>query len=302
MTTTRLSHLSQSARNAFYWTSMDPDKRGKQTIDEHEAQLNSDLENMPELEQERYTAKYIELFSKWLNAHSRCASSAITGGSGFNVRRAEKANNQEHNAYAAFDEWRENAKKSIAKRIEQNKPEEQKKSEAWARLEKNILESAAVIHGINKGLERGYSKALFVSSIYQKTEVFAKKGDFETVQLAIDCIRNFNTTMSVVITERHKFFKLAEQAEIKKEAIEDRTQKENQEIAIVGGKVVYNYELDRLQLVFDEKPTFAIISELKKNAFKWAPSLGVWQRQLTGNAIFATKYFLKNNNLFIPAV
>ena len=281
---------------------MDPDKRGKQTIDEHEAQLNSDLENMPELEQERYTAKYIELFSKWLNAHSRCASSAITGGSGFNVRRAEKANNQEHNAYAAFDEWRENAKKSIAKRIEQNKPEEQKKSEAWARLEKNILESAAVIHGINKGLERGYSKALFVSSIYQKTEVFAKKGDFETVQLAIDCIRNFNTTMSVVITERHKFFKLAEQAEIKKEAIEDRTQKENQEIAIVGGKVVYNYELDRLQLVFDEKPTFAIISELKKNAFKWAPSLGVWQRQLTGNAIFATKYFLKNNNLFIPAV
>ena len=295
-----LQHLAQQARNAFYWTSFDPDKRGKQTIDEHESQLQSDLESIPENEHERYISKYVELFAYWLSAHSRCASSAITGGSGFNVRKAEKANNAEHNAYQKFDEWKDNAKKAIAKRIEQNKPEAQKRSEAWERLERQILSSAATIHGINKGLERGYSKALFVSSIYQHVEVFAKKGDFETVQLAIDCIRKFNETMSVVITERHKFFKLAERAEIKKETIEERAEKENQELLIIGGKVVYNYAIDRLQLLFDEKPSYNIISSLKKNGFRWAPSETAWQRQLTGNAIYSTKYFLKENNLFIP--
>ena len=297
--TNRLSHLLDKARNAFYWTSFDPDDRGKRCIAEHEEELNSDLSEMPLEEQERYTSKYIELFSKWLSAHSRCASSAITGGSGFNVRRAEKANNAEHNAYKSFDEWRVNAKKAIEKRIEQNKPESQKKSEAWERLEKQIIESASVIHGINIGIERRYSKALFVSSIYQKVETFAKKGDFETVQLAIDCIRNFNETMSVVITERHKFFKLAEKAEQKKEIIEDRSQKESQSLLIKGGKIIFNYEIDRLQIEFDEKPSYSLISELKKHGFKWAPSIGVWQRQLTNNAIYVTKLFLKNNDLYI---
>lgn len=295
-----LEHLQKQARNAFCWTSYDPGKRGKQTIESHEEQLVDDLLTIPENEQEKYISKYIELFSKWLSAHSRCASSAITGGSGFNVRRAEKANNAEHNSYQNFDLWRTNAKKSIEKRIEQNKPETQKKSEAWQRLEKDILHSAAAIHGINTGIERGYSKALFVSSIYQKTETFAKKGDFETVQLAIDCIRKFNETMSIVITERHKFFKLVERAEIKKEAIEERTEKENQELQIIGGKVVYNYSMDRLQLVFDEKPVYNIISGLKHSGFHWSPSEGAWQRQLTNNAIYSTKIFLKENNLFIP--
>ena len=299
METTYLSHLQETAYRAYYWTSFSPDVRGKQCILEHETILREDLNSMPSSEHDMYKAKFIELFSKWLNAHSRCASSAITGGSGFNVRRAEKANNQERNAYNNFDEWRTNAMKSIKKRIEQNKPEAQKKNEAWARLESDILHSASVIHGINTGVERGCSKALFVSSIYQKTETFAKKGDFETVQLAIDCIRKFNETMSVVITERHKFFKLVEKAEAKKETIEERSQKENQELLIVGGKVIYNFGIDRLQLAFDEKPSSNIISELKGHGFKWAPSSGVWQRQLTNNAVYVTKLFLKSNNLFI---
>lgn len=299
METNRLTHLSEAAYRAFYWTSFSPDKVGKQTIESHEKQLNDDLSKMPDSEHERYVSKYVELFSKWLNAHSRCASSAVTGGSGFNVRRAEKANNQERNAYNHFDEWRTYAIKSIQKRVEQNKPEEQKKNEAWIRLERDILHSASVIHGINTGVEKGYNKALFVSSIYQKTETFARKGDFETVKLAIECIRKFNASMSVVITERHKFFKLAEKAEAKKEAIDDLGQKDNQELLIVGGKVVYNFKANRLQIIFEEKPCSNLIADLKKHGFKWAPSFEAWQRQLTNNAIFSTKLFLKSNNLFI---
>jgi len=54
-----------------------------------------------------------------------------------------------------------------------------------------------------------------------------------------------------------------------------------------GGKAVVNTELNRLQLLFDEKPGEDIRANLKANGFKWAPSQEAWQRQLTDNAIYA---------------
>ena len=288
-----LKEFSQLARQAYSWTSFDPDKRGKQIIEESEAELNADLETMPESEHERYITNYKKLLSAWLHSHCNCASSVITGGSGFNVRRAENANNREHGHLTAFLEWRGKALKAIAKRKEEARPEDEKRSEEWERLEKDILHSAAVIHGINKGLERGCSKALFVSSIYNKVETFAKRGDKETVSRAIDCIRHFNDTMSVVITERHKFFKLLELAEQKCERKEDNQTRENSVIKFEGGKVVQDWAMDRIQFIFDEKPNRETIDLLKRSAFKWAPSIGVWQRQNTSNAVYAVKSMLK---------
>ena len=48
-------------------------------------------------------------------------------------------------------------------------------------------------------------------------------------------------------------------------------------------KVIENTELMRIQIVFDGKPDEAIRSTLKANGFRWAPSQGAWQRQLTSN-------------------
>lgn len=288
-----LTEFKDLAYRAFYWTSFSPDKRGEQTIKEHEEQLNDDLLNIPDEQKERYISNYKKYFSAWLSAHSRCASSAITGGSGFNVIRAEKANTSEHNRMMEFLEWREKALKAIAKKIEENKPQSVKNSENWERLQANILSSAATIHGINIGIERGYSKALFVSSIYQKVETYAKRGNVEIVSAAIDEIRKFNETMSVVITERHKFFKLLEMAEKAKESLEEKATAESQESEINGVRVVRNIQADRLQLFFDGKPAPDMISKLKHAAFRWSPSNGCWQRQLTQNAIFATERILK---------
>ncbi|MDR2039208.1 MAG: hypothetical protein LBQ60_14900, partial [Bacteroidales bacterium] len=285
------------ARRAFNWISFDPEKRGASAIIEHERELNSDLKDMPQEEKERYISNYKKYFSAWLSACSGCASSAITGGSGFNVRKAETANKREHDRMGDFIQWREKALKAIAKRREENRPEEEKRNEAWTHLENDILSSATTIHGINTGTERCYNKALFVSSIYGKVETYAKRGDIEMVQQAIDCIRKFNETMSVVITERHKFFKLLEVAEANRGKIQDKSEKESTEVAFKGGKVVNNFQENRIQLIFDEKPSADIISQLKRAAFKWSPRFGAWQRQMTSNAVYATKLFLKSNNL-----
>lgn len=56
-----------------------------------------------------------------------------------------------------------------------------------------------------------------------------------------------------------------------------------------GGEVVINTELNRLQILFDERPDYGLKEELKRHGFRWAPSQGAWQRQLTDNAITAAK-------------
>ena len=56
-----------------------------------------------------------------------------------------------------------------------------------------------------------------------------------------------------------------------------------------GGRVEMNTEYNRIQVFFDTKPSEEIRKELKRWGFKWAPSLGVWQRHLNGNGMYAVK-------------
>lgn len=54
-----------------------------------------------------------------------------------------------------------------------------------------------------------------------------------------------------------------------------------------GGEAKINEAENRLQLIFDEKPSEEQRRALKGEGFKWAPSQGAWQRQLNQNAIRA---------------
>lgn len=56
-----------------------------------------------------------------------------------------------------------------------------------------------------------------------------------------------------------------------------------------GGEVVINTELNRVQIIFDEKPDEDMRAKLRHRAFKWAPSQGAWQRQYTRNALYDAK-------------
>lgn len=54
-------------------------------------------------------------------------------------------------------------------------------------------------------------------------------------------------------------------------------------------KMVENTEAMRYQIIFDGKPDAEIRTLLKSNGFKWAPSQGAWQRQITSNGKWALK-------------
>ena len=57
-----------------------------------------------------------------------------------------------------------------------------------------------------------------------------------------------------------------------------------------GGEVKMNREVNRLQVFFDAKPDKETCSAMRHSGFRWAPSAGAWQRQLTDNAIYAAKH------------
>lgn len=75
-----------------------------------------------------------------------------------------------------------------------------------------------------------------------------------------------------------------------KKRIESITANKNTEFVIWkfdGGEAVINNDKNRLQLLFDEKPSDEQRTILKSNGFRWAPSEKAWQRQLTQNAFYA---------------
>ena len=57
-----------------------------------------------------------------------------------------------------------------------------------------------------------------------------------------------------------------------------------------GGRVEANKADNRLQIFFDGKPDEGTRDELKANGFRWAPSVGAWQRQLNMNAYRAAEH------------
>ncbi len=49
-----------------------------------------------------------------------------------------------------------------------------------------------------------------------------------------------------------------------------------------GWQIVDNASENRVQILFDAKPPRNVRQLVKSYGFRWAPSLGVWQRKRTG--------------------
>jgi hypothetical protein len=281
-----LSHLYDLAYRAHTGTSFSPEKRAKDLIESHAAELNADLESMPEGERESYKAGYLRHLTAWLGAKGNCVSTMIAGGSNFNVRRAEKANSSEHKRSVEFTEWREKALAAIARRKEQARPQAQKDDEAFERIRKQIMSSAATIIGIDNGTVRGCARALFVSNLVNRIKTIARNGNVELLAKSLELIRQINAEAAKpIISTANSIWKLGEVAEAKREQRPDKADAENDEFPFDGGAVIINWTIDRVQIRHNQKPEQSVIGQLKHNAFHWSPVNGCWQRKITPNAV-----------------
>ena len=71
---------------------------------------------------------------------------------------------------------------------------------------------------------------------------------------------------------------------------------EDKEITFNGGRVEVCNSDERMRFYFDEIPSVEVRNMMKRNAFKWSPKSGAWQRQLTENCKYDTKRILAELN------
>lgn len=271
--------LYDAGYRAYSGISFDPERRAESIVKDYEEELNEDLKNMPDSEKERYIENYKKYLFAWLSAMSRCYSSMIAGPANFPVRRIEKLNRYEHNRSEEFTEWRKKALNAIAKKIEESKPIEQKTDEQFLQFKKQV-----------DRLFEGWGVVNFKGRL----ETVAKSGNTELVVKVLDYLKFMQVEKNKVLaTPKNSIWSLADVAEKNRELSIDKETAEKKEYQINGVSVVENIQEDRIQLFFDGKPESEMIQNLKRNAFKWSPSRGCWQRQLTRNAIYATANLLK---------
>ena len=67
---------------------------------------------------------------------------------------------------------------------------------------------------------------------------------------------------------------------------------EHVEIPFAGGVLMTNEEINRVQIIFDDKPDETLRARLKANGFRWAPSEGAWQTQRTPAALRRARLIL----------
>lgn len=278
METIKIENLYRAAKIAYHGISFDPEKRAENIVSTYEAQLNDDVSNMPESEISRYIDGYKSHLFAWLSAKSRTMSAMITGPARFPVDRNNKAMNVEMKRLNEFSEWREKSLKSISKKVEDSKPEDQKNAEALKDWKMQV--------------DRLFDGFL-VDRFRSRLETVARTGNVDLVKSVLDYFSDQQKERGrVLATPRHGVWSVAELAKKYRLSIDSVKEKESEESEINGVRIVKNHSADRLQLFFDGKPSSEIILKLKANAFRWSPSNGCWQRQLTNNAIWAAKRLL----------
>lgn len=292
--------LWDKAVRAFENTSLSPEERAALYIREYEETLLEDLKKLPTEEHKEYTEKFRAWVETLFDKHSRILSAMITGPARFPTARNNKANNSYYKALSDFSEWREKYAKRVEKRIEDAKSPEQKESEEWLALKRDIEHNAKACVDIDNG--EPYHRSAFTNSIFGKVERLANNGKAVLVLKALEYIKQVQEDEKTglkkpLFTSRHKIWKLQEVCEAAMQKQEERANTESSEVEFDGGRIVKNFAGDRLQIFHDEKPSADVISRLKSNGFRWSRFNGCWQRQLTDNSYYGAARVLFGDNV-----
>lgn len=229
---------------------------------------------------ERYSKKMAEYYNKESSIGMMCPSVMISGAGNFPVKKKERqvaAWERNHEFYqyvqgifAKIENilyGREIIKSDDERAIEklEEKLEDLKSTQEQMKVANKAIRLKDTEAGDDQLREMGYSE----ESIKKLREPdYCGRVGYPSFQL-----QNNNANIHRV-EERLKSLKVAKE-------------RGSSEQEYKTFKVVENTEAMRYQIIFDGKPDADVRSLLKSNGFKWSPSNGAWQRQLTGNGKWA---------------
>lgn len=247
-----------------------------------------------------WQAQYKNKYENWLNRKGNCISSMIAGPSNFPVKRAERANNAEHRASEELTKWFNNSEDrcivypvqsayadEVKKEIRDTERNEHKEKQMNV-VRKGLIHAAASVCGEIHALPQ-----LMKGASERQINNLVKMG---YPQEAKQLIEEYNEKCKdkcgkVIFTSRHRVFKFIE--EYKQPTPEE---KETGEKEIAKGEdytVINNFDAERVQILFDDKPDETVRKALKGESFKWSRFHGAWQRKNTDNGLRAVNRFIK---------
>ncbi len=227
-----------------------------------------------------YARRLAENMNQDFAITARVPSILIAGGSNFPVRQKEKQNRA---ADANMEEWRQI--QSLLDKI---------RGTGKGGISADDPAAVQKLKVKLEGLEREQERMKAVNAYYRKHKTLdgCPVLDPEAMErlkasMARDYRKDPRPYPAFHLTNNNAMIRQT------KKRIEELSAKKEVEFegwAFEGGKVKMDVQVNRLQVFFDEKPDRDTCSAMRHGGFRWAPSVGAWQRQLTDNAIYAAKH------------
>ena len=301
----------KSLYNSYSMSSFDPERRAENDKKMFGASMlnlyNSSVEEAKEnnrLEEynqafERYYAVILKKNKEVISARTGTFSTAVTGRAGIKgsqLRKNEAKQKREYEINKELIDYIEKAEKKLNE-VARN-PDRFYSDQAIKSTDKNAIEK------LNQKIEQLEAEKDFIKRSEKACKEYQKTKDFSVFEKYN--IPQKEAKEYVEQIERHGLPLIkgisSISAEIRrvKERIallEKSKESEDENFDIENGRILVNKEAQRVQIFFDNIPDANTRDALKKRAFKWAPSAKAWQRTLTGNAIDAVKYLIKDGVL-----
>lgn len=276
-------------RTAHQHTSFTPEARGDRERAGHEAQLAADLESMRAeaaaggttdllpAEFARYVSGYSARLSAYLASASRCASSMITGPARFPVERMRKRADVAHKRMQELTEYRERALAAMRRTLRPElRPVMSGDADAPQRLAAKIAEAEreqqtmrdanAAIRKHKAAGPEAQCAALMALGFPATAAAQLLKPDFAGRVGFADYRLTNNSANIRRMRQRLEQVTAAQAAPVT-----------TTETAANGVRLEDDPPANRVRLYFPGKPDETTRAALKKNGFRWAPSLGAWQ-------------------------
>lgn len=227
-----------------------------------------------------YARKLAENINRRNEIAARVPSILIAGGSNFPVRKKEKQNQADA---AAMKEWQQI--RGLLDKIH---------GTGKGGISADDPEAVRKLKSKLEGLEQAQERMKAVNAYYRKHKTLDGCPHLtpeEIEKLKASMARDWHpepkpypsfhlTNNSAVIRQTRKRI----------EELSVKAETEYEGWAFDGGEVKMDRQANRLQVFFHEKPDRDTCSAMRHGGFRWAPSVGAWQRQLTDNAIYAAKH------------
>lgn len=227
-----------------------------------------------------YARRLAENINQSYAIAARVPSILIAGGSNFPVRQKEKQNRA---ADANMAEWREI--QGLLDKI---------RSTGRGGISADDHDAVQKLKVKLEGLEQDQASMKAVNAYYRKHKTLDGCPSLDPVQ--IEKLKASMARDQRPEPKPYPNFRLTNnnaailQAKKRIEELTRMAETEYEGWAFDGGEMKMDRQANRLQVFFREKPDRDTCSAMRHSGFKWAPSVGAWQRQLTDNAIYAAKH------------